>query len=64
MASNEVNRRGFIKGSVVTSAGMALGLASFEEQNLLARMADGNKAKEPQGQPGLLWREPDRRLGP
>ncbi|RPJ21280.1 MAG: twin-arginine translocation signal domain-containing protein, partial [Planctomycetaceae bacterium] len=37
----EVDRRGFIKGSVVTSAGVALGLASFEEQNLLAKMAEG-----------------------
>ncbi|MCU0913659.1 MAG: twin-arginine translocation signal domain-containing protein [Planctomycetes bacterium] len=41
MASSEVNRRGFIKGSVATSAGVALGLASFEEQNLLAQAAAG-----------------------
>ena len=41
MAAREVNRRGFIKGSVVTSAGVALGLGSFEEQNLLAKMAEG-----------------------
>jgi len=41
MAANEVNRRGFIKGSVATSAGVALGLASFEEQNLLAKMTEG-----------------------
>jgi hypothetical protein len=41
MAAKEVDRRGFIKGSMVTSAGVALGLASFEEQNLLAKMATG-----------------------
>ena len=41
MAAREVDRRGFIKGSVVTSAGVALGLASFEEQNLLAKMTEG-----------------------
>ncbi len=41
MSAREVDRRGFIKGSVVTSAGVALGLASFEEQNLLAKMAEG-----------------------
>jgi hypothetical protein len=45
MAAREVDRRGFIKGSVVTSAGVALGLASFEEQNLLAKMAEGDKSK-------------------
>jgi hypothetical protein len=41
MAAREVNRRGFIKGSVVASAGVALGLGGFEEQNLLAKMAEG-----------------------
>ena len=41
MSAREVDRRGFIKGSVVTSAGVALGLASFEEKNLLAKMAEG-----------------------
>jgi hypothetical protein len=46
MAEKEVDRRGFIKGSVVTSAGVALGLASFEEQNLLAKVAEGGKPKE------------------
>jgi hypothetical protein len=47
MAAREVDRRGFIKGSVVTSAGVALGLASFEEKNLVAKMAEGDgKAKE------------------
>ncbi len=53
MSAREVDRRGFIKGSVVTSAGVALGLASFEEQNLLAKMADGgSKPKESTGQTG------------
>ena len=46
MAEREVDRRGFIKGSVVTSAGVALGLASFEEKNLLAQMSEGSKTKE------------------
>jgi len=39
MAAKEVNRRGFIKGSVAASAGVALGLHSFEERNLLAQAA-------------------------
>ena len=39
MAGKEVNRRGFIKGSVAASAGVVLGLHSFEEQNLLAQAA-------------------------
>ncbi len=39
MAGRKVNRRGFIKGTVATSAGVALGLHSFEERNLLAQMA-------------------------
>jgi len=42
MAGREVDRRGFIKGSIVTSAGVALGLSSFEEQNLLAKMTEGS----------------------
>jgi hypothetical protein len=41
MSRREVNRRGFIKGSVAASAGVALGLHSFEERNLLAQMARG-----------------------
>jgi hypothetical protein len=50
MAAREVDRRGFIRGSMVTSAGVALGLASFEEQNLLAKMAEGGgKPKESRG---------------
>jgi hypothetical protein len=42
MAAREVDRRGFLKGSVAASAGVTLGLASFEEQNLLAQMAAGS----------------------
>jgi hypothetical protein len=48
MAGREVNRRGFIKGTVATSAGVALGLHSFEEQNLLAQAAAGGGAKADQ----------------
>jgi hypothetical protein len=43
MAENQVDRRGFIKRSVATGAGVALGLHSFEEQNLLAQMSEGGK---------------------
>ncbi|NLH40941.1 MAG: hypothetical protein GX448_03795 [Planctomycetes bacterium] len=43
MAENQVDRRGFIKRSVATGAGVALGLRSFEEQNLLAQMSEGAK---------------------
>jgi hypothetical protein len=47
MAAREVDRRGFLKGSVAASAGVTLGLASFEEQNLLAKMAEsGGRPKE------------------
>ncbi len=42
MAGKEVNRRRFIKQSVAASAGVALGLHSFEEQNLLAQGAGGS----------------------
>ena len=42
MAAKDVNRRGFMKGSVAASAGLALGLQSFEERNLLARSASPN----------------------
>ena len=41
MAANEINRRGFIQKSVAASAGVALGMHSFEEQNLLAKMTKG-----------------------
>jgi len=48
MSSKNENRRGFLKKSIAASAGAALGLGSFEEQNLLAKMAEGandSKAK-------------------
>ncbi|MGD8500347.1 MAG: twin-arginine translocation signal domain-containing protein, partial [Phycisphaerales bacterium] len=38
MSDKNVNRRGFLKKSVAASAGVTLGLHSFEEQNLLAQM--------------------------
>jgi hypothetical protein len=41
MADKQVDRRQFIQKSVAASAGMALGLHSFEEQNLRAQMAEG-----------------------
>ena len=41
MSGRNVNRRGFIKGSMAASAGVALGLSSFEEKNLLAQTAAG-----------------------
>ncbi len=44
MTENRVDRREFIKKSVATSAGLALGLHSFEEQNLLAQMSQGGRA--------------------
>lgn len=40
-----VNRRGFLKKSIAASAGVTLGLRSFEEQNLLAKMSEGSKDK-------------------
>ncbi|HUV66522.1 MAG TPA: hypothetical protein VMW24_21720 [Sedimentisphaerales bacterium] len=38
-----VDRRGFLKKSLAASAGVTLGLRSFEEQNLLAKMSEGSK---------------------
>jgi hypothetical protein len=53
MAAREVDRRGFLKGSVAASAGVTLGLASFEEQNLLAKMAEGSgRPKESKAEAG------------
>lgn len=53
MADNRVDRRAFIKKSVATSAGVALGLHSFEEKNLLAQMAQGgSQPAESAGQTG------------
>jgi len=41
MAEKEVDRRGFIRKSMAASAGVALGMQSFEEQDLLAKMSQG-----------------------
>jgi hypothetical protein len=40
MSDKNVNRRSFLKKSIAVSAGATLGLKSFEEQNLLAKMAE------------------------
>ena len=47
MAGRDFDRRGFLKKSVAASAGITLGLGSFEEQNLLAKLAEGSKKDEP-----------------
>jgi len=39
MSNKNVNRRGFLKRSIAASTGATLGLKSFEEQKLLAKMA-------------------------
>ena len=40
MSNENVDRRGFLKRSIAASAGATLGLKSFEEQNLLAKMTE------------------------
>jgi len=54
MADKQVDRRGFIKKSVAASAGMALGLHSFEEQNLRAQMSEGSAKAPEKSQPGAF----------
>lgn len=49
MAEKNVDRRGFMKKSMAASAGLALGLHSFEEQDLLAQMSSGASGKKPTG---------------
>ncbi|MHC4742830.1 MAG: hypothetical protein ACYS8Z_13010 [Planctomycetota bacterium] len=49
MAGKEVDRRGFLKKSIGVSAAAGLGMSSFEEQNLLAKMAQGTSRKPSQG---------------
>jgi len=49
MAGKEVDRRGFLKGSVGACAGVTFGLAGFEEQNLLAKMAEGSSKRSSEG---------------
>jgi len=41
MSGKDVDRRGFLKKSLGVSAAAGLGLAGFEEQNLLAKMSQG-----------------------
>ena len=48
MAGREFDRRGFLKKSLGVSAAAGLGMASFEEQNLLAKMAQGATEKPSQ----------------
>src|SRR3990167_4860556 len=48
MAGREFDRRGFLKGSVGACAGIGLGMVSFEEQNLLAKMTEGAAEKPSQ----------------
>jgi len=56
MSENKnVDRRGFLRKSIAASAGAALGLGSFEEQNLLAKMAGtpgSEKAPAPRDKAG------------
>jgi hypothetical protein len=56
MSENKnVDRRGFLRKSIAASAGAALGLGSFEEQNLLAKMAGtpgSEKAPAPKDKAG------------
>ncbi|UCF17018.1 MAG: hypothetical protein JSW59_06065 [Phycisphaerales bacterium] len=42
MSEKNVDRRDFLVKSIAASAGASLGLRSFEEQNLLARMAENS----------------------
>ncbi len=42
MSNKNVDRRDFLKKSIAASAGASLGLKSFEEQNLVARMQGGS----------------------
>ncbi len=47
MSNKNVDRRDFLKKSIAASAGASLGLRSFEEQNLLARMEDRSDSSKP-----------------
>ncbi len=46
MSNKNVDRRDFLKKSIAASAGVSLGLRSFEEQNLLARMEDRSNSSK------------------
>ena len=56
MSNKNVDRRDFLKKTIAVSAGASLGLRSFEEQNLLARMTEnsstGRAAKNKTGSAG------------
>ena len=47
MSNKNVDRRDFLKKSIAASAGASLGLKSFEEQNLVARMQGGSNDSKP-----------------
>ena len=47
-----VDRRGFLKKSIAASAGVTLGLKSFEEQNLMAQMAENSSGSAKSGSGG------------
>jgi hypothetical protein len=47
-----VDRRGFLKKSIAASAGVSLGLRSFEEQNLMAQTAGGSNSSAKSGASG------------
>ena len=47
MSNENVDRRGFLKKSIAASAGATLGLKSFEEQDLLAKMAEKSTGNKP-----------------
>ena len=47
MSNENVDRRNFLRKSIAVSAGASLGLRSFEEQNLLARMEDRSNSSKP-----------------
>jgi hypothetical protein len=45
MSNENVDRRDFLKKSIAASAGASLGLKSFEEQNLMARLAEDSSGR-------------------
>ena len=49
MSGKNVDRRGFLKKSIGVSAAVGLGIASFEEQNLLAKIGEGANRRASQG---------------
>lgn len=51
MSNENVDRRGFLKKSVAASAGASLAFSSFEEQNLMARMAENSGGRAAKSKP-------------